>query len=185
MQPDTMPDTARLQSVVTTTLFRDAMSRLGAPVTIVTTSGPAGRQGLTVSAMTSVSDTPPTVLVCLNRANRSHEAFVRNGVIGISLLSQGHEDIAGTFASSTRSADEKFAMGAWHADVTGAPLLVDALATFDCTISTVHLSGSHDVMFCAVKAIRIHPAASMGLAWFGRQFHCLPSAGDARRDPLG
>ena len=85
--------------------FRDAMSLLGAPVVLVTTDGPAGRQGLTVSAITSVSDDPPTVLVCLNRSNRSHAAFLRNGIIRISILGRGHDALAGTFASSRLSAE--------------------------------------------------------------------------------
>ena len=51
-------------------VFREAMSRLGAAVHIVTTSGKAGRAGFTATAVASVSDSPPTVLVCLNRKSQ-------------------------------------------------------------------------------------------------------------------
>lgn len=156
-------------------IFRDAMSRLGAPVVIVTTNGPAGRQGLTVSAITSVSDDPPTVLVCLNRANRSHETFLDNGVVGISILGHGHDALAGIFANSRLSADEKFGHATWQNDVTGAPLLAGAPVTLDCTIDTLHASGSHDVLFCRVRSIRLHAQARHGLAWFSRRFHLLPA----------
>ena len=44
-----------------------AMSCMGAAVNIITTDGPAGRAGFTASAVCSVTDTPPTLLVCLNR----------------------------------------------------------------------------------------------------------------------
>ena len=47
--------------------FRDAMARLGAAVNIITTGGPAGRGGFTASAVCSVTDDPPTLLVCMNR----------------------------------------------------------------------------------------------------------------------
>ena len=47
--------------------FRDAMAHVGAAVNIITTDGPAGRAGFTASAVCSVTDTPPTLLVCLNR----------------------------------------------------------------------------------------------------------------------
>ncbi|TIW51814.1 MAG: flavin reductase, partial [Mesorhizobium sp.] len=47
--------------------YRDAMAHFAGQVHVVTTDGPAGRRGATVIAACSVSDTPPTVLVCLNR----------------------------------------------------------------------------------------------------------------------
>ncbi len=172
MQPETLATLTR--PPVATDLFREAMSRLGAPVTLVTTDGPAGRQGLTVSAITSVSDAPPTVLVCLNRSNRSHETFLQNGVVGISILGSPHSELAGAFASSKRSATEKFAAGQWRKGQTGAPLLADAIVALDCTISDIHASGSHDVLFCTIEAITLHDAPEAGLAWFGRQFHHLP-----------
>ncbi|MBB2205821.1 flavin reductase [Gluconacetobacter takamatsuzukensis] len=174
MPPDALLDLR--PPPVTPDLFRDAMSRLGAPVTLVTTDGAAGRHGLTASAVTSVSDAPPTVLVCLNRTNRSHQAFLANGVVGLSLLSGGHEDLAAAFASSRRSTEEKFAAGTWHTDATGAPLFGDALATLDCSIGAIHAAGSHDVLFCTVRAIRLHPQGGTGLAWFDRRFHHLPPA---------
>ncbi len=49
--------------------YRDAMARLGAAVSIVTTDGPAGRAGFTASAVCSVTDDPPTLLVCMNRSH--------------------------------------------------------------------------------------------------------------------
>ncbi|NHN88831.1 flavin reductase [Acetobacter conturbans] len=155
-------------------LFREAMSRLGAPVTLVTTDGPGGRHGLTVSAISSVSDTPPTVLVCLNRSNRSHEAFLQNGVVGISILGQGHDKMAGVFASSRRASDEKFASGVWRTGHTGAPLLDDAVVTLDCSIGDVRTSGTHDVLFCSVEAIALGNPSHAALAWFARAFHHLP-----------
>ena len=48
--------------------FRDAMAHVGAAVNIITTDGPAGRAGFTASAVCSVTDAPPTLLVCLNRS---------------------------------------------------------------------------------------------------------------------
>ena len=43
--------------------FREAMSRLGAAVHVVTTAGPAGIAGFTATAVVSVSDQPATLLV--------------------------------------------------------------------------------------------------------------------------
>lgn len=159
---------------VTREAFREAMSLLGAPVTLVTTDGAAGRHGLTVSAIASVSDTPPTVLVCLNRANRSHAAFLANGRIGVSILAHGHDAIAGRFASSQLDSEARFAEGEWVVRGDGAPLLADALVGLDCVIEQVHASGTHDVLFCRVRAITHGDPEHHGLVWFSRGFHALP-----------
>lgn len=57
--------------MVMATEFRDAMSRLGAAVNVVTTDGSAGLGGFTASAVCSVTDSPPTLLVCMNRDSKS------------------------------------------------------------------------------------------------------------------
>ena len=49
--------------------YRNAMARLGAAVNIVTTDGEGGRAGFTASAVCSVTDDPPTLLVCMNRGS--------------------------------------------------------------------------------------------------------------------
>ena len=48
------------------------MARLGAAVNIITTDGPGGKRGFTASAVCSVTDSPPTLLVCLNRSSDSN-----------------------------------------------------------------------------------------------------------------
>ena len=57
--------------------YREAMARLGAAVNVITTDGPGGRAGFTASAVCSVTDSPPTLLVCANRTNDSYPALRR------------------------------------------------------------------------------------------------------------
>ncbi|MBO1329151.1 flavin reductase family protein [Acetobacter suratthaniensis] len=154
--------------------FRDAMSRLIAPVALVTTSGPAGRHGLTVSALCSASAEPPSVLVCLNRDNRSHAAFVENGVVGISLLAPGDEALAMRFASSRITQEEKFSDNDWRESEGNPPVLVRAAAWLTGRVGAFYPAGSHDILLCHVQRIGLHAQDVAGLAWFGRDFHALP-----------
>ena len=66
--------------------FRQAMSRIAAPVYIVATDGPAGLAGLTATAVASVSDAPPILLVCVNRSLSSASRFIENGVFSVNAL---------------------------------------------------------------------------------------------------
>ena len=61
-------------------IFRQGMSNLGAAVNVITTQGSAGLAGFTASAVCSVTDTPPTLLVCLNRSASVYETFKNNQV---------------------------------------------------------------------------------------------------------
>src|SRR3979409_765350 len=78
--------------------FREAMSRLGAAVHVVTTAGPGGKTGATATAVCSVSDTPPTLLMCLNRRSQTNPAVVENGVFCVNTLGAGGAAMAALLA---------------------------------------------------------------------------------------
>ena len=151
--------------------YRNAMARLGAAVNVVTTDGPAGRHGFTASAVCSVTDDPPTLLVCVNRTNDSYAPVIENGVVCVNVLTHDQQELSPIFAGMTdHEAEERFAHGAWHKLVTGAPALENATVAFDCRV-TQHIDvGTHRVLFCIVEAIQLGEQHE-GLIYFGRAYH--------------
>jgi len=113
--------------------YRDAMACLGAAVNIVTTDGRAGRAGFTASAVCSVTDNPPTLLVCMNRGSSAYASVRENGVVCVNVLSARHERLSRLFGGRI-SFDERFAAAAWLTLETGAPALADCAVAFDCRI---------------------------------------------------
>ena len=158
--------------MVDLTSFRNAMALLGGAVSVITTDGHAGRFGFTASAVCSVTDSPPTLLVCMNRSSFAHSKFKENGVLCVNVLSAQHQDLSGVFANSQLRSEERFLHDQWLALETGSPVLASAVANVDCTIATSHEVGSHSVFYCEVRQIR-HNQAGDGLVWFNRQFHTL------------
>lgn len=152
--------------------FRDAMARLGAAVNIVTTDGVAGRAGLTVSAVCSVTDDPPTLLVCLNRASSGNAVFKRNGVLCVNTLAADRRALSDAFAGKGGlDTDSRFAMASWSRLATGAPVLDEAcVVAFDCRITEVLEKGTHSVLFAEIAAIR-QGEAGQALIWYGRGYH--------------
>ena len=159
------------QPAVTRAAFRDAMARLGAAVHVITSDGPGGRAGFTASAVCSVTDTPPSLLVCLNRSASVHEAFEANGVLCVNTLAHGHEPLSNTFGGQT-TMDERFALGAWSTLATGAPVLDGAVVSFDCRVTQTVNVGTHDVLMCEVVAIGVG-SGEAGLFYFDRRYHRL------------
>lgn len=88
--------------------FRNAMAQLGSAITIITTDGPAGRFGFTASAVCSVTDSPPTLLVCMNRSSFAHAKFKENGVLCVNVLSGQHQNLSAIFANSQLRSEERF-----------------------------------------------------------------------------
>lgn len=153
--------------------FREAMARLGAAVHIITTDGPAGCCGFTASAVCSVSDAPPTVLVCLNRASEMNKVFKANGVFCVNTLGAGQEQLSDMFAglSGVAMAD-RFHSEPFETVATGSPVLTTALVSLDCRISSINEVGTHSVMFGEVQAIHFGEESS-GLVYFKRGYHTL------------
>lgn len=152
--------------------FREGMSRMGAAVNLVTTDGPAGRHGLVASAVCSVTDSPPTVLVCVNRGSFVHGKLLQNGVLCVNVLASQHEALCARFARYVEGVD-RFAEGVWHRAVTGAPVLDDANVALDCRIGSVLEQGTHSVLFCEVQAVHLSDLPGAGLVYFSRDFHHL------------
>ncbi|MDQ0471447.1 flavin reductase [Labrys wisconsinensis] len=149
--------------------YRDAMSRVGAAVNVVTTDGPGGRAGFTASAVCSVTDTPPTLLVCLNRGSSVSAAFAGNGVLCVNTLAAEHQPLSALFGGRTPM-DERFAAADWTEATTGAPVLVGAVASFDCRVVRTAEVGTHAVLFCEVVGLT-QGTVHEGLIYFGRRYH--------------
>lgn len=151
--------------------YRDAMSCLGAAVNVVTTDGRVGRAGFTASAVCSVTDNPPTLLVCMNCGSSAYASVRENGVVCVNVLSARHERLSQLFGSGI-PVDQRFAGAVWSTLETGAPVLADCAVAFDCRITDIASVGTHDVLFCRVVALQRSDAAD-NLIYFGRDYHVV------------
>lgn len=147
-----MLDTTQLDPL----LYRDAMSRLAGHVHIVTAAHDGVRRGVTITAACSVSDDPATVLVCLNSANPKNALFVKSGGFALNLLGADQMDLAHVFSGKRDIAPSaRFEHGTWSTLQTGAPVLEDAVAAFDCRIIDVKTVATHMVLFGAVVGVTL------------------------------
>jgi flavin reductase len=128
--------------------FLSAMGRVFSTVTIVATDGPAGRCAVTVSAANSASADPPLVFACINRRSPLNTAIHANGVFCINVLAFGQEQLSDSFAGRPRAGVPfDFAHAQWRTAKTGCPILVGAVAAFDCVVHSSHGAGTHTVFF--------------------------------------
>jgi len=154
-------------------IYRDAMARYAGHVQVVTTSLNGERRGVAITAACSVSDNPATVLCCLNHNNEKNHIFFESGIFALNSLAGHHQALSHAFSGLEKlSMDERFAMGRWDKLVTGAPVLVDAIATYDCRIVKLVPHATHTILIGEVAAMRLgekNPA----LVYMDRSYHTL------------
>lgn len=134
--------------------FLQGMSKVATTVTVVTTDGEAGRAGITVSAMSSVSvdGDAPTLLVCIHHQSPTLQVMLDNGCFCTNILLQDQSNIANVFAGMTDTADaDRFSCADWQVMQTGAPRLSHALAAFDCKIISAERVGTHTIFIGEVQ----------------------------------
>lgn len=156
---------------VSATRFRDGMASLAAGISIVTTNGPAGHAGFTASGICSVTDQPPTLLVCMNRGVSSYPEFIGNGHLAVNVLAAGQHDLSNRFADKNLSRTERFASTHWQPMANGCLRLTDSLVSFGCRVSLTQDVGTHCVFYCVVEEIIRNEAPRDALVWFARRYH--------------
>ena len=134
--------------------FLSAMSNVANSVTVVTTDGPGGKHGATVSSFCSVSADPPTVLVCLNRSGPTHDAIAANGVYCVNVLPEGMKEIARVFAGQTgKDGAERFTGADWQQAAGNAPALFGVTA-LHCKVDEAVEATSHTIFIGTVTGIQ-------------------------------
>ena len=120
----------------------------------VTTAIGNKRRGLTATAVCSLSVKPPTLLACVNREAGAHDPTLQSRVFCVNLLATHHRKLAALFADPGKSA-ERFESGEWGTLESGAPVLMDSLASFDCILGQTMRAETHTVLTGRVQAVRL------------------------------
>lgn len=146
--------------------LRDALGSFATGVTVVTCVDDSGRPvGLTVNSFTSVSLSPPLLLVCIARRARCAPALAAATNFAVNVLQTGQQPASMRF--STRDQD-RFGTTPWATGETGAPLLMDSLAVFECERHAIHDGGDHDILIGRVIRASFDPRMDPLLYFRGR-----------------
>ena len=143
--------------------FLEGMSHAACTVNIVTTDGPAGRAGVTVSAMASVSADSewPTMLVCVHHLSPAAARIVENGVLCVNVLRDDQSFISDTFAGRFKDeVSDKFECAEWVPMPSAAPRIADPLVAFDCRLLSSEKVGTHYIFLCEVRDLYVSRSGS-------------------------
>jgi flavin reductase len=134
--------------------FKSGMRKFASGVALITSATNGHRAGLIATAISSVSTSPPTLLVCVNKNASAHDVIDNSRTFGVNLLSACDLDLVEAFSQSARRA-ERFASGHWLSMVTGAPMLASALASFDCQVVQRFAYETHTIFLGEVMQVKV------------------------------
>jgi flavin reductase (DIM6/NTAB) family NADH-FMN oxidoreductase RutF len=154
--------------------FRHAMGHFATGVTVVTSLGPDGLPvGTTANAVTSLSLTPPMVLVCFDLGSLTLQAIRGHGAFVVNVLAETQQELSANFARRGQAA-------AWgevrhRYGPTGSPRLEDVLAVMECTVEHALPGGDHEIVVGRVRHVETSPSPCPPLVYFRGGYASLTS----------
>jgi flavin reductase (DIM6/NTAB) family NADH-FMN oxidoreductase RutF len=133
--------------------FRHAFRRLATTVAVITIRDRTGAaRAMTVTSMCGLSVSPPTLLVCIDRAASTHRELLATNRFGLDILADDQVAIAARFAR--RGASKLVPAGLLDPGLDGpTPHVAGSVVRFDCTISAIHAASTHDIVVGLIEAI--------------------------------
>jgi flavin reductase len=144
--------------------FKAALRGLAATVCVITTRHGTLANGMTATAVCSVSADPPSILVVVNQSNRSSALIRQSGVFAVHILSKDQQPLAAHFASRP---EDPFAGVPLRFGATAAPSIEDCETVLECVVAAQTDFGTHTIFVGRVVAAR-HGVAEPLLYCHGR-----------------
>src|SRR6266508_6635531 len=123
--------------------FRRVMSRWTTGITVITDKYGDQVHGMVASSFCSVSTDPLSVLFCAAPRTRTYPLVKDSGAFAVNILAQDQEEVFRVFAGQKGDHEaNRFAGEGVLTAATGAPLLADCMAWFDCKVISAYPGGS-------------------------------------------
>ena len=162
--------------------FKVGMRTLAGAVNIITSLNGGHRYGMTATAVCSVTADPPTVLVCINKLATTHGIVAKSRTFCVNVLRADDAELSTTF-SGAASGEGRFKSRDWTRLATGAPVLIDALVSFDCRVVKKVTHGTHGIFLGQVEQVLVGKPGKP-LLYSEGQYAKLASRGEALPEGL-
>jgi len=148
--------------------FRSIMRRLAGGVSIITAGQGDDITGMTVTSLTSLSATPPRLLVSIDRQASSFALIQLYRSFGVNILGADQQELAGRFSNSGLKGKQRFDGAAWSAGSSGVPLLEHSLATVECRVEEIIERHSHGIIVGSLLSFDLSHRLSGLVYWNGQ-----------------
>ena len=148
--------------------FRSLMRRLAGGVIIITAGRGDDITGMTVTSLTSLSATPPRLLVSINRQASSFALIERHRLFGVNILGSDQQALAERFSNGRLKGKQRFEGAVWTAGASGVPLLTMSLASVECRVEEIIERHSHAIIVGRLLGMKLSHRLSGLVYWNGQ-----------------
>jgi flavin reductase (DIM6/NTAB) family NADH-FMN oxidoreductase RutF len=148
--------------------FRSVMRRLAGGVSIITAGRGDDITGMTVTSLTSLSATPPRLLVSINRQASSFALIERYRSFGVNILGSDQQELASRFSNGKLQGKQRFEGTARSIGLSGVPLLENSLATVECQVEEIIERHSHGIVVGSLMSFDLSHRLSGLVYWNGQ-----------------
>ena len=148
------------------TEFKAAMRCIASTVTVITSKSGARTNGMTATAVCSVSAVPPCILIVVNQTNRSHTLIAESGIFAVNVLASNQTDLAQHFAQKS---DDPLRSVDTSAGLTGVPVIEGCAALLECVVQQRIAAETHTVFIGRVVATKQTDRLPL-MYWNGKYF---------------
>ena len=133
--------------------FSDVLAKIPYGVSVVTTGrgGTKAENGLTVSWLSQVAFEPPMLMIAVDRLHYSVDLLRSTKNFCVNLLGEDQGALAGRFARQATTGEDKLADVPQRPADSGAAILTDAVAYFDCEVTSIVEAGDHALVVGRVE----------------------------------
>jgi len=125
---------------------------------------------MTVSSMTSVSDQPASILVCIHQSTATHKILQMGDNFSCNILAADQQDVSHHCAFS-KDDEGRFTFGDWRQVAEGVtPYLHDGLASFLCKVSQRIDYGTHTIIIGDITRVYTNDQAREPLIYRDGQY---------------
>lgn len=128
--------------------FREVLGHFSTGVTVITAMTPAGPVGFTCQSFSSLSLSPPLVLVLPGKSSTSWPQIASTGKFCVNVLAEDQQHISAAFA---RKGADKFDGVSWAPSPQGLPILDGSCAWIESDIEESYPGGDHLIVTGRVR----------------------------------
>jgi flavin reductase (DIM6/NTAB) family NADH-FMN oxidoreductase RutF len=133
--------------------FSDVLAKIPYGVSVVTLGrgGAKVENGLTISWMSQVSFNPPMLMIAVDKLHYSVDLLRSTKNFCVNLLGDDQLQLAGRFAKQATTGEDKLADVAQRPADSGAAILTDSVAYFDCELANLVEVGDHLIVVGTIE----------------------------------